>query len=272
MAVQKLGCTELHHRARERAWKPTPDRVLILTELSLLRDEVPEYDTLLERLAESIAEHQGAGCTLSLRSGPVLHVIGAHHPQADAREKLEAFVGCPFPILEGVESTVLDTGRARLLRLRPEDFVSRPQDIAYMEASGVKYAAIVALRARDRVTGLLWLSSCDVLDEDDLRFLDEVAGRIGLLVEYMRLSTGDVAPEGRPPLAGPAAMLTERERDVLGLLALGMTSREVAERLVLSVRTVEWHRGRMQTKLGVSGRSGLTRVAREAGLVPQDVP
>jgi DNA-binding CsgD family transcriptional regulator len=185
---------------------------------------------------------------------------------------LDALVGRPLPVLEGLESTVLDTGLARLVHLRPEYFVARPEDVVYMGASGAKYAAIVPLRARDRVVGLLWLSSAEVLHEDDVRFLSEVAGRIGLLVEYIRMATGDVAPEPRPLAAGPAALLTERERDVLGLLALGMTSREIAERLVLSVRTIEWHRSRIQAKLGVSGRAALTRAANDAGLVPSDVP
>jgi DNA-binding CsgD family transcriptional regulator len=60
--------------------------------------------------------------------------------------------------------------------------------------------------------------------------------------------------------------LTERERDVLGLLALGHTNREVAETLFLSVRTVESHRARIQQKLGISGRAELVRYAMEHGL------
>jgi DNA-binding CsgD family transcriptional regulator len=264
---------DLHERAREWLWTPNMDRVQLLSELSLIRDEESAYDALLERSADAIAEHFGAGCSLSLLSDShdALHIIGAHHPDADADRELEALVGEPLPLVDRLEGIVVETGRARLVTLRAEDFRHRPQSMRYIEVSGVRHGAIVPLRARTKVTGILWMSSRTPFTEDDVRFLGEVAGRIGLLVEYMRVATGDVAPEPRSPAPGPASLLTERERDVLGLIALGMTSREVAERLVLSVRTVEWHRGRIQNKLGVSGRSALTRIANEAGLVPTDV-
>jgi DNA-binding CsgD family transcriptional regulator len=61
--------------------------------------------------------------------------------------------------------------------------------------------------------------------------------------------------------------LSEREREVLALIALGHTNAEVAEKLVLSVRTVEAHRARIQEKLGISGRAHLLRYAREHGLI-----
>jgi two-component system, NarL family, response regulator NreC len=69
---------------------------------------------------------------------------------------------------------------------------------------------------------------------------------------------------GAPPAA---EALTQREREVLRLLALGHTNAEVAERLHLSVRTVETHRANLQSKLAVSGRAELVRHARERGLV-----
>jgi two-component system response regulator NreC len=65
----------------------------------------------------------------------------------------------------------------------------------------------------------------------------------------------------------PANPLTQREREVLRLLALGHTNAEAAERLHLSVRTVETHRANLQAKLGVSGRADLVRHARERGLL-----
>jgi two-component system response regulator NreC len=69
---------------------------------------------------------------------------------------------------------------------------------------------------------------------------------------------------GAAPSASP---LTQREREVLRLLALGHTNGEVAERLHLSVRTVETHRANLQGKLGVSGRAELVRRARDRGLL-----
>ena len=61
--------------------------------------------------------------------------------------------------------------------------------------------------------------------------------------------------------------LTMRERDIVRLVALGHTNREIAEQLMLSVRTVETHRARIQKRLGLHTRTGLVRWALERGLL-----
>ena len=61
--------------------------------------------------------------------------------------------------------------------------------------------------------------------------------------------------------------LTPREAEVLGMIALGYTNPQIAEELVLSVRTVETHRANIQSKLGTSSRSELVRYALDHGLV-----
>ncbi|MGZ8665893.1 MAG: response regulator transcription factor [Solirubrobacterales bacterium] len=72
----------------------------------------------------------------------------------------------------------------------------------------------------------------------------------------------------RQPLEGPAeSELTERETEVLGLIALGYTNNEVAERLGLSVRTVESHRVHVQQKLGIQSRAELVRYALDNGMM-----
>ena len=66
------------------------------------------------------------------------------------------------------------------------------------------------------------------------------------------------------PVAGLPARtdnLTPRELGVLRLIALGHTNNEIATQLVLSVRTVESHRARIQSKLGRSSRAELVRYA-----------
>jgi two-component system response regulator NreC len=67
-----------------------------------------------------------------------------------------------------------------------------------------------------------------------------------------------------PP--GPGQELTPREREVLSLVALGHTNPEIAERLVISVRTVETHRTNIHRKLGTSTRAEVVRYAMEHGL------
>ena len=61
--------------------------------------------------------------------------------------------------------------------------------------------------------------------------------------------------------------LSEREREVLRLIALGHTNAEIAEQLYLSVRTVESHRAHIQQKLQRTKRSELVRYALEHGLL-----
>jgi two-component system response regulator NreC len=69
------------------------------------------------------------------------------------------------------------------------------------------------------------------------------------------------------PPPGPPDDLSEREVDVLRLIALGHTHAEIAEQLSLSVRTVETHRAHIQQKLGLSSRAELVRYALDRGLV-----
>jgi two-component system, NarL family, response regulator NreC len=64
-----------------------------------------------------------------------------------------------------------------------------------------------------------------------------------------------------------ASDLSERETDVLRLIALGHTNAEIAAKLYISVRTVETHRAHIQQKLGVSSRAELVQSALARGLV-----
>jgi two-component system response regulator NreC len=69
------------------------------------------------------------------------------------------------------------------------------------------------------------------------------------------------------PEAGAEDDLSERETEVLRLIALGYTNAEIAEQLFLSVRTVESHRAHIQQKLRLTTRSELVRYALDRGLV-----
>lgn len=68
-------------------------------------------------------------------------------------------------------------------------------------------------------------------------------------------------------LPGPPDDLTPRETEVLSLLAVGHTNPEIAEQLVLSVRTVETHRANIQHKIGAGSRAELVAYANEHGLL-----
>ncbi len=79
-----------------------------------------------------------------------------------------------------------------------------------------------------------------------------------------RLAT---TPE-HPP--GPPDDLSEREVEVLRLIALGHTNSEIGAQLFLSVRTVETHRAHVQQKLSRSTRAELVRYALDHGLLDED--
>ena len=70
-----------------------------------------------------------------------------------------------------------------------------------------------------------------------------------------------------PQPSGPPDNLTEREVDVLRLIALGHTNAEIAGQLYLSIRTVETHRAHIQQKLRRSTRAELVRYALEHKLI-----
>jgi two-component system response regulator NreC len=80
-----------------------------------------------------------------------------------------------------------------------------------------------------------------------------------------------VAAEAQARAAAAADPLSDREREVLRLLALGHTNQEIAKQLYISVRTAETHRAHIMQKLGLSTRAELVRHAIAHGLLSEDV-
>ncbi|MBN9520670.1 response regulator transcription factor [bacterium] len=72
--------------------------------------------------------------------------------------------------------------------------------------------------------------------------------------------------------AVPAAELSAREVQVLRLIALGYSNKEVGAKLTLSVKTVETHKARSMAKLGIRTRVGIVRYAVECGWLGDDLP
>lgn len=68
--------------------------------------------------------------------------------------------------------------------------------------------------------------------------------------------------------ADPLAGLTGRQREILQLVAEGHSTREIAGRLDVSVKTIETHRARLMARLGIHDVAGLVRFAIRAGLIP----
>jgi two-component system, NarL family, response regulator NreC len=95
--------------------------------------------------------------------------------------------------------------------------------------------------------------------------LVEAVRRAAIGESYLNPRLGARIASEPPP--GPPDDLSEREVDVLRLIALGHTNAEIAEQLYLSVRTVETHRAHIQRKLRLATRAELVGYALERGLI-----
>ncbi|MFH8343421.1 response regulator [Streptomyces sp. NPDC018045] len=89
----------------------------------------------------------------------------------------------------------------------------------------------------------------------------------GLIAKF--LAQGEGPAEGGPGRPGAAGLdaLTGREREVLGLVAGGLSNDEIAEQLAVSPLTVKTHVNRAMAKLGARDRAQLVVIAYESGLV-----
>ncbi|MEV0261854.1 response regulator transcription factor [Streptomyces sp. NPDC050617] len=82
-----------------------------------------------------------------------------------------------------------------------------------------------------------------------------------------RLIAEFAARSKEPAAAAGLADLTEREREVMALVGVGLSNEEIARRLVVSPLTAKTHVSRTMVKLGVRDRAGLVVLAYESGLV-----
>jgi two-component system response regulator NreC len=108
----------------------------------------------------------------------------------------------------------------------------------------------------------------EAADEEVVAAVREIAG--GGHYVHPALGARLVAAEAQERAAAEADPLSEREREVLRLLALGHTNQEIAEQLYISVRTAESHRAHIMQKLRLGTRAELVRYALAHGLLADE--
>ncbi|WP_188196000.1 response regulator [Nonomuraea sp. SYSU D8015] len=199
-----------------------------------------------------------AGFRLMLEGEPDLRVIGE---AGDGQEAVRlALAEPPDVVLMDVRMPVLDGIQAT------RRIVTDPA------LAGVKVVILTTFDMDEYVYGALRAGASGFLLKDtepmELIHAVRVAARGDALIApaVTRRLIAEFA--GRvtrpvPELTG----LTEREREVLGLVASGLSNEEIADRLVLSHATVKTHVSRILGKLGARDRAQLVVVAYESGLV-----
>jgi len=108
----------------------------------------------------------------------------------------------------------------------------------------------------------------EAADEEVVSAVREIAS--GGRYVHPALGARLVVAEAAERAAADADPLSDREREVLRLLALGHTNHEIAQKLYISVRTAESHRAHIMQKLRLSTRAELVRYALSQGLLAEE--
>lgn len=196
------------------------------------------------------------GVRLILDSEPDLTVVAEAADGAEAVELARA---------EKPDLAILDIAMPRMTGLQAARELSRTQpglrililtmydnEQYFFEALRVGAAGYVMKSVADRDL----VEACHAAMRDEPFLYPGVV--TALVREYLETArNGDI----------PARAVTDREEEVLKLVAEGHSTREIAELLFISVKTVERHRSNILQKLGLRDRLELTRYAIRAGLI-----
>jgi DNA-binding NarL/FixJ family response regulator len=228
---------------------PTPIRVMLVDDQALLR----------------------TGFRMVLAAQPDMEVVAEAGNGVEALEVLRAtevdvvLMDVRMPKLDGVETT------RRICARRPEAGLGGPPKVLILTTFDLDEYAFSALKAgaggfmlKDVPPGEL-LTAIRAVHSGDAVVAPSTTRRLLDRFAPMLPSSSDIGPRGggRPEVQ----RLTEREREVMLLVAQGMSNGEIAAQLVLSEATVKTHVGRILTKLGVRDRVQVVVMAYETGLV-----
>jgi DNA-binding NarL/FixJ family response regulator len=175
-----------------------------------------------------------------------VRLCAEHHPDV-------VLMDVRMPVMDGIEATrriVTAEPRPRVLVLTTFDLDEHVYDALEAGASGFLLKDVTAERLFDAVR---------VVAAGDSLLAPGITRR--LVAEFARLRSRTSTP------STTLAPLTPREREVLLLVAEGLSNPEIATRLVVGEETVKTHVSRVLTKLGLRDRTQAVVLAYESGLV-----
>jgi two-component system response regulator NreC len=196
----------------------------------------------------------------------IVLAVGQAATRCETRRLLEGAVGLDVVSEAGDAESAVQA----VLRHKPAVFVldlDGPGDLSSLDAirdatqaSPATSVVVLVARADERfVRHALHAGAFECVLRDTPA--EELVEAVGRAAHHARAASALESEQ-------PPDNLTGREFDVLRLLALGHTNAEIAQRLHLSVRTVEAHRAHLQRKLSRSTRAELVRYALDRGLLP----
>ncbi|MBI4331457.1 MAG: response regulator transcription factor [Chloroflexi bacterium] len=201
----------------------------------------------------------GIKALLSLQED--MEVVGEAANGKEALEKTRevspdvVIMDIAMPVMNGLEATrriTKENEGTKVLVLTQHDNKEYIVPIIKSGAAGcipkkaVASELVAGIRAINRGESFLYPSVAKTLIEDYLRQGEAIAQ------------------------TDPYERLTDREREVLKLVAEGRTNREIAEMLVISIKTVLGHRNNLMEKLGIHNRTDLVKYAIRKGLIDID--
>ncbi|MER7645096.1 MULTISPECIES: response regulator transcription factor [unclassified Streptomyces] len=200
------------------------------------------------------------GFTVLLNAQPGIEVVGQAVDGLDAVAKVAelapdvVLMDIRMPELGGIEATrriTVATPQIKVLVLTTFDLDEYVYEALRSGASGFLLKDASADQLAEAVR---------VVAAGDALLAPGVTRR--LIAEFSRLNDTP-----RSPLMSRVGDLTERETEVLSLIAQGLSNAEIAEHLVVAEQTVKTHVGRILVKLGLRDRTQAAVFAYESGLV-----
>lgn len=136
------------------------------------------------------------------------------------------------------------------------------------EFPGIKILGISTFSERSYISRMIQNGASGYLLKSATK--EEIAEAIDSVMHgrlYMSLEMEHLLHPASVAMKGHIPSLTKREKEILQLIAEGMTNNQIAEKIFISPATVDTHRKNMITKLGVSNTAALVKFAMEHGLI-----